>query len=85
MALVVIDDSKVGIQSTPGGGFAIQLSEIPGLPEGLTLLVPFEGDIAETVYENIGERLGKNPSAVLSATPADAREEAARHGFDSSK
>lgn len=82
MALFVVDDSKVGIQKTPSGGFAIQLSEIPGLPEGLTLLIPFEGEIANTVYDSIGEKLGRNPSSILAASPAEAEEEAARHGLN---
>lgn len=83
MALIVLDDSVVGVQKTPSGGFAIQLKEITGFDAGLTLFIPFEGEIAEQMYEQISDCLGKNPSSVLTtATPAQARQEASQHGLD---
>lgn len=87
MALIVLDDSVVGVQRTPGGGgFAIQLKEITGFDPGLTLLIPFEGDIAEEMYQEISGCLGKNPSSVLAtATPAQARQEASQHGLDTAE
>lgn len=83
MALLVLDSSTVGVSPTPTGGFAIQLREIEGLPDGLTLLVPFEGDGAEEVFERISDCMGKTSTGTLAtATPAQARQEAAEHGLD---
>lgn len=82
MALIVLDDSVVAVQKTPGGGFAIQLKEITGLPPGMTLLIPFEGDIAEEMFDQISDALGRTPSSTLiPATPAQARQEASQHGL----
>jgi hypothetical protein len=83
MALIVIDESIVGVQQTPGNGFAIQLKEMEGFPPGLTLLIPFQGEIAEEVYNRIAECMGKNPSSVLTATPSDMQKEAKARGFTS--
>lgn len=83
MAMIVLDDSIVGVSPTPGGGFAIQLKECKGVPEGLDILIPFEGENAEQVYERIAEVMGKNPaSSLVTATPGEVREEAAKHGLD---
>lgn len=83
MALIVLDSSSVGISKAPNDGFSIVLSEIEGFPEGLRLMIPFEGDHAAEVYDAISSTMSKETNVVV-ATPAEMAREAA-YGPRSSK
>lgn len=75
MALVVIDDSNVGIGIAPDNGFVIKLTEIEGFPEGLQILIPFEGERAQVICENINHVMGKGGPKVEIASPSDLARE----------
>lgn len=75
MALIVIDDSKVGIGIAPDNGFVLKLIEIEGFPEGLQILIPFEGERAQQVVENINRVMGIGTPKVKIASPSDLMKE----------
>jgi hypothetical protein len=83
MALLVLDESAVGVSKAPNNGFVIQLTGIKGL-DGINILIPFETEQASQIYEAIGEALGMTgPSTrphVVPATPQDVQREARRYG-----
>lgn len=87
MALVVLDESDVGISKAPNNGFVIQLKEIVGLPEGMKILIPFEGESAGEVFEAIGEALGRSAGGpkIEVATPHEMEQEANHHGFNTAE
>lgn len=82
MALIVIDDSSVGLAPSPDG-FAIKLTEISGFPEGLQILVPFEGEQADEVFSHIRQIMDhkQQTSVPIGATPADMQQEVQRYGL----
>jgi hypothetical protein len=84
MALLVIDDSSVSIGKAPNNGFVMNLTDIRGLPEGLTIMVPFEGAHAQEVYEGVGVALGLVKKVEV-ANPADMANEVNQSGLNSSK
>lgn len=59
MALVVVQDFKIGIGGNDEG-ITMSLTEhdIPGL-ENSQVLIALEKDVAEKIWEQMGERLGK--------------------------
>jgi hypothetical protein len=82
MALIIIDDSSIGLAPSPDG-FVIKLTEISGFPEGLQILVPFEGEQADKVFSHITqimETRDQTEKKPIIATPQQAAEEARRHG-----
>lgn len=84
MALIVIDDASVSVGKAPNQGFVLNLQDIKGLPEGLTIMVPFEGQHAMEVYQGVGDALGLGTKIEVADTAAMNRE-AGRHGLHSTK
>ena len=70
MALLVLDSSSIGVSKGPNKGFVIQLSEIDGFPPGMKIMIPFEAEHADEVYEAIADALDKTVQ-VQTATPGD--------------
>lgn len=83
MALIILDDASISVGKGPNQGFVLNLQEIKGFPDGLTLMIPFEGQHAMEVYEGIGEALNLNTKIEVADTGTMNRE-VRRHGVDSS-
>jgi hypothetical protein len=86
MALIISSEFGVRVGNAPDNGVSLTIGEhdIPGI-EGSALMLSFEKDVAEKIYDEMGERLGRSGKGIHIATPAEARREAQGNGLDTAE
>lgn len=79
MAILVLDDCKVGVTPTAdGNGFMLRLTE-GAIPVGVIILIPFEGEMGTGAYAAIHEILGPK---LEKFSPSDLKKEVDEHEYD---